>query len=231
MKKKRLLIFGGNSSIGSYIKKRIHINSDINIITTSSKNINLHSNHIYFNINDTNSYENLYNLPKIDYILWSQGKKIYDNIIDFDYKNFKEIMNVNLNFIIVSLNVLINHNNLINSRLCIISSLLQDFSNKNKLSYVVSKSAIGGLVKSLSVDLKEKNILVNAILPGPINNKMTKQNASSNQMKKLIENIGYNRLISLEDVYNCFVNLCLNNNSITGQSIKVDLGLSIEVKY
>ena len=46
-----------------------------------------------------------------------------------------------------------------------------------------------------------------------------------------IQNIGYNRMISLEDIYNTFSCLCFNNNSITGQSIKVDLGLSIEIKY
>lgn len=224
---KNILIFGGSSSIGSYIKQKLELEFDhINVLITSSKK---NTEYIYFNIADKNSYTNLHNLPKINCILWSQGKKIYDNIIDFNYDNYKEILDINLNFIIVSLNILINNNDLTNSRLCIISSLLQDFSNKNKLSYVVSKSAISGLIKCLSVDLKKYNILVNSILPGPIDNKMT--NLNREKKTQLIKNIGYDRLISLEDIYNCFVNLCLKNNSITGQSIKIDLGLSIEVKY
>ena len=226
METKTFLLFGANSSIGSYIHKKLK-ESKLNIITTSSKNTN--KSHIYFNVNDSESYNNLKNLSKIDYILYCQGKKIYDNIIDFNYDDFKEIMDINLHFIIVSLNLLMNHNDLLNSNIVIISSLLQEFSNKNKLSYVVSKSAISGLIKSLSVDLKDKNILVNAILPGPVNTKMT--NLNVDKKNKLIQNIGYNRMISLEDIYNTFSCLCFNNNSITGQSIKVDLGLSIEIKY
>lgn len=227
---KTLLLFGKNSSIGSYIiQKMINNNKNINIITTSSKNINTSSNHIYFNLNDKDSYKNLEKLPKIDYILYTQGKKIYDNISNFCFNDYHNIMDINLNFIIISLNILLNHNNLLNSRICIISSVLQDFANKNKLSYVISKSAIEGLVKSVSVDLKSKNILINSILPGPLNTKMTNLNLESKN--KLIKNIGYNRLISLEDIYNSFIYLCFNNNSITGQSIKVDLGLSIELKY
>ena len=96
-------------------------------------------------------------MSKIDYILYCQGKKIYDNIINFNYENFKEVMDINLHFIIVSLNLLMKHNDLSNSNIVIISSLLQEFSNKNKLSYVISKSAISGLIKSLSVKIK-KNI-------------------------------------------------------------------------
>lgn len=227
---KNLIIFGARSSIGNNIINNIREKYDnINIYKTSSKKIN---NYIYFNLNDDSSYNNLLKIGKLDYVLWSHGEKIYDNINNFNINNFKKIMDINLNFILISLNILLKNNLLNNgSRLCIISSLLQELTNRNKLSYTISKSALGGLIRSVSVDLKDKDILINGILPGPIQNKMTMENITKDMLNKMKENIGFNRLILLDDVFNLFEYLCMKNNSTTGQSFKVDLGISINMKY
>jgi NAD(P)-dependent dehydrogenase (short-subunit alcohol dehydrogenase family) len=136
-------------------------------------------------------------------------------------------MNTNINGVIKSLHYLESTGRLVDgARLCIISSILQEYGRINKMSYCVSKSAIGGLVRSTSITLKERNILINAILPGPIDNEMTKKTLSNEEyrcMKKYF--------VELKDIFNMCKLLCFNNNSITGQSIKIDNGISEKVTY
>ena len=141
--------------------------------------------------------------------------------------NYNRCMNINTNYIVFSLNYLLKHNKINNNaRLCIISSIWQQSSKKNKLSYCVSKSAISGIVKSVSCDLRDNNILINAILPGPILNEMTYKTLTEIQINEIKAKLGYNRLIDINDICYLFDYLCFKNNSTTGQSIIVDLGFT-----
>jgi 3-oxoacyl-[acyl-carrier protein] reductase len=221
---KNLLIFGSNSLIAQNIKGFINSKYKMNIYETSSKKNN---NKIYFDINDEESYENLLQCKNIDYIVWCQGFNVNDSISSFNKELYLKSMDVNINFIVLSLNYLLKNNKInINSRLCIISSIWQEFVRNNKFSYSVSKSAISGLIKSSSEDLLKKNILINAILPGPVDNKMTRLTLTKEQL----DNSSI-RLIDINDICNLLDYLCFNNNSTTGQSIKIDLGFTNNRNY
>jgi NAD(P)-dependent dehydrogenase (short-subunit alcohol dehydrogenase family) len=67
------------------------------------------------------------------------------------------------------------------AKMVIISSIWEEFSRENKLSYSISKSALSGLVKNLSYDLSSKNILINNVLPGVIDNEMSRKTLSTEQ--------------------------------------------------
>ena len=221
---KNLLIFGGNSLIAQNIKEFINLKYKMNIYETSSKKNN---NKIYFDINDQVSYKNLLQCENIDYIIWCQGYNVNDSISSFNKESYLKSMDININFIVLSLNYLLKNNKInINSRLCIISSIWQEFVRNNKFSYSVSKSAISGLIKSSSEDLLEKNILINAILPGPVDNKMTRKTLTKEQLDNSLI-----RLIDINDICNLLDYLCFNNNSTTGQSIKIDLGFTNNTNY
>lgn len=221
---KNLLIFGSNSLIAQNIKGFINSKYKMNIYETSSKKNN---NKIYFDINDEESYENLLQCKNIDYIVWCQGFNVNDSISSFNKESYLKSMDVNINFIVLSLNYLLKNNQInVNSRLCIISSIWQEFVRNNKFSYSVSKSAISGLIKSSSEDLLKKNILINAILPGPVDNKMTRSTLTKEQLENSLI-----RLIDINDICNLLDYLCFNNNSTTGQSIKIDLGFTNNRNY
>ena len=221
---KTILIFGGRSSISQNIIQFIEKNYKLNIIKTSSNNDN---DLIYFNIDNEESYDNLNNCQNIDYILWCQGYNVNDSILSMNKEDCYKSLNINTNYIILSLNHLLKNNKINNNaRLCIISSIWQQSSKKNKLSYSVSKSAISGIIKSVSCDLKDKNILINAILPGPILNEMTYKTLTKNQVNEIKDKLGYDRLIDINDICYLFDYLCFKNNSTTGQSIVIDLGLT-----
>lgn len=220
-----ILIFGATGSIGNFIYREFKRNNIFNVIGTSSKH---HNNYININCFDDTTLINLDTLIKIDIVVWCQGLNSNDNIEDLDLNNYEKIMNCNCTFIIKTLNYLLNKDILNNnSKLCIISSLWQNIVRNNKFSYSVSKSALSGLVKSIAIDLSKKNILINNILPGPVDNDMTKKTLNKEQYEKVFNHTGFNRLPQLLDIYNLVYFLCITNNCITGQSINIDLGMSI----
>jgi NAD(P)-dependent dehydrogenase (short-subunit alcohol dehydrogenase family) len=209
-----ILLFGANGSIGSYIHKRALEKGPV-YPTSSSQQHFIHFNH---KVNE--SYENLKTLPRFDVVIWAQGKNENDGI-GFA-QHYDSLMDVNVNFVVKSLDWLVSHDKLNEgARLCIISSIWQNISRKNKFSYSVSKAALGGVVRSAAADLQSKNIYLNAILPGPVDNQMTRQNLTKEQIQKLFN------LVSLEDIWNAVDFMCFKNSCMNGQSLILDHGFSV----
>ena len=108
-----------------------------------------------------------------------------------------------------------------------ISSIWQNLARQNKLSYCITKSALQGLVQSLTIDLGQFGYLINAVLPGALDTPMTRLNLDKKQLHKLEEMTPLGSLSTLADVCNLVGFLCSQNNtSITGQFIAVDGGFS-----
>ena len=163
-----------------------------------------------------------------DAVCWAQGKNCNDSIFNFDTEVHKSMYEANVLYILKSLSYLL-QNNLLKkpAKLCILSSIWQDISRQDKLSYGVTKSAIRGLVLSLANDLGEEGHLVNAVLPGALDTSMTRSNLTESQLAKIVEGTQFGRLPSLSDVANTVHFLCSEENTgLTGQFIKVDLGFS-----
>ena len=224
----KALIFGSLGSIGKYIfdcfKK-----DGLEVIGTTTNKLKIDNNHIYVDVLNLDSLNTINN---IDIIIWSQGHNFNDNIFDFNYNNFDTIIDVNVKFILVTLNKLL-INNKINdgAKLVIVSSIWEELTRENKLSYSISKAALSGLVKNIAYDLSKHNILINNILPGVIDNDMSKKTLNVNEFEYIKNYMQFNRLITLEDVYKTIKFLSIENSGITGQSIKIDLGFTSLKKY
>lgn len=222
------IIFGACGSIGSYILNNFQVEKINSIGTTTDLN-KAQKNIIYV---DTNNLNNLLNIENIDIVVWAQGYNFNDNINNFDGDNFDKMINANVKFILLTLNFLLKNNKINNnSKLVIISSIWQELTRENKLSYTISKAALSGLVKNISYDLSEKNILVNNILPGVIDNEMSQKTLLPEQFNYIKNHMHFNRLITLYDIYKTIKFLTLENTGITGQSIKIDLGFTNVKKY
>jgi len=218
-----ILIFGATGSIGNYILNSLIKEGHFLIGTTSSIE-KTKDNIIYVNVDNL---ENLNTIQNIDIIIWAHGFNFNDNIINFDYTNFDTIIDANVKFILKTLNYLLVNNKINdNAKLVIISSIWEEFTRENKLSYTISKSALSGMVKNLAYDLSSKNILINNVLPGVIDNEMSRKALSEIQMNNVKNQMNFGRLITLDDVYKTVRFLVFENTGITGQSIKVDLGFT-----
>ena len=157
---KNILIFGATGSIGNHLFNS-YSNLGYNVYGTTSKNNNEIGKNIYV---DINNLENLLSIEKLDIIVWAQGYNFNDNIFNFNEEEYFKIMNCNILFIIKTLNYLLSNemiNN--NSKMVIVSSIWEELTRDNKLSYSISKSALSGMVKNLSYDLSKKNILINTL--------------------------------------------------------------------
>jgi len=224
----KALIFGASGSIGNYIFENFK-NDGIYVLGCTSNKENNNSDFIYV---ENNYLENLKNIENIDIIVWAHGFNYNDNINNFDYNNFTKMIEINVYYILNSLNYLLKENKINNNaKIVIISSIWEEMTRANKLSYSITKAALSGLVKNISYDLSEKNILVNNVLPGVIDNIMTKKTLNENQLDYIKNYLKFGRLVNLDDVYKTVKFLVKENSGISGQSIKVDLGFSNLRKY
>lgn len=161
-------------------------------------------------------------------LVWAQGVNFNDDIHSFKAELHEQMYKANVSYIMQSLNILLGKNLLASqARLCVISSIWQNISRQNKLSYTVTKSALHGLVQSLMIDLGAHGHLINAVLPGALDTKMTRSNLTEAQIHNLEQLTPLNRLTTLDDVCNLVGYLCSSSNTgITGQFISADGGFS-----
>jgi len=165
-------------------------------------------------------------------VVWAQGKNGNDTAATYEQAHHLEMYQANVVYILESLRALLDGQQLQQStRLCIISSIWQNIVRQNKLSYCITKSAIEGLVGSVAADLGPQGVLINAVLPGPLDTPMTRANLRSEQLESLEKSTPLRSLPNLQDVCGLTEFLCSSRNTgITGQFIAADRGFSY-VRY
>lgn len=163
-----------------------------------------------------------------DRVVWAQGANHNDSVQDFDHAAFEGLMQANVSFVLVSLSELLRQGRLARpARLCVVSSIWQALARPGKLSYSVTKAALQGLVRASAADLGGEGILINSVLPGVLETRMTKAMLSPEQIGRVEASTTFGRLPQVADVAEMVGFLCSERNtSITGQSIAVDLGFS-----
>ena len=101
-------------------------------------------------------------------------------------------------------------------------------SRLGRSSYSISKAALEALIRSVAVENAESNILANSILPGFVETSLTHKNNNEEQIKKLLERVPIKRLGTPDEVAKLAAFLMAPENTyLTGQSIKIDGGFSI----
>jgi 3-oxoacyl-[acyl-carrier protein] reductase len=107
-----------------------------------------------------------------------------------------------------------------------ISSISGIDGNPGQVVYSAAKAALIGVTKTLSAELAEFNIRVNAIAPGIINTNMTAE-MPKDKYDKLVNQNSLNRAGTPEEVANTLLFLASDMSSyITGQVIRVDGGIN-----
>jgi len=168
-------------------------------------------------------------LPRLDAVVWAQGTNVNDTVADVHVSAFEEVMAGNVTFVVATLQHLLSSGRIADgARAVVVSSIWERLARPGKFSYTVSKAAIGGLVRAASVDLAERGVLVNAVLPSVTDTPMSRAMLGPEKVKAVAGQTGFGRLTSLEDVTGLVVHLCSpQNTGVTGQSITVDLGFSL----
>lgn len=164
-----------------------------------------------------------------DAVCWAQGANMADSVQTFDADRHMELYRANCVVVMVAMAALVEARLLATggARLTVVSSIWQERARADKLSYTVTKAAIGGLVRSAAVDLGRAGHLVNGVLPGVLDTPMTAANLSPQQLAGVKARTTLDRLPDLGTVADLICFLCsAENTSISGQSVAVDLGMS-----
>lgn len=161
-------------------------------------------------------------------VCWAQGANLSDSVFNIDLERHWDLYKANCLFVLATLKILLARDLLVRpSRLCVVSSIWQKLARQDKLSYCMTKAALGGLISSASTDLAEHGHLFNGVLPGALDTPMTRNQLTSEQISKLKSATKFNSLPAVQDVTSLIMFLCSPDNSgITGQSIAADLGMS-----
>lgn len=168
-------------------------------------------------------------LAPFDAVCWAQGANLADSLKDFDMARHVALYQANCLTVMASAAALLRRGLLSakGARLAIVSSIWQERARQDKFSYAVTKAAVGGIVRAASVDLGVDGHLVNGVLPGVLDTPMTRANLSAEQIAGVTARSTLGRLPDLATLAETILFLCSPaNNSITGQSIAVDLGMS-----
>lgn len=222
------LVIGGTGSIGSKIANELIQLGHSVFLTTSKKDKEDFTKNTYHLT--SNNLEILDTFGKLDGVVWAHGANVNDNIENT--RELTTLLDTNVVFVVNTLQYMLNQNILNDGgKLVIISSIWEKLSRDNKLSYSISKSALSGLVKSAAYELSSRNILINNVCPGPIDNEMTRNTLKGEQLEYLKNYMNFGRLVTLDDVWRTVKFLLIDNTGVTGQSIMVDLGFCGIKKY
>ena len=163
-------------------------------------------------------------------LLKCQGANVNGSAMQTGTKELNELFEANVTVIAESVSTLMGANAINEGgRVVILSSLWEQFTRQEKFAYSVTKAAVGGLVRSLAVDLgRQKKILVNGILPGIVNSPMVARTLSPEQIANVLSQTPIGELATPADVANSvYMFGSALNTGISGQSIFVDRGFSV----
>lgn len=210
MSAKKILLFGASGTLGS-ICMSVLMERKFNVIPVGR------------------DLEQIAEVGTIDGVVWAQGINLTSNFLETSDEEWGEIWDANFNFIVKSLRVLLNQKSLNpGTRLVVISSVWQELTRADKVAYISTKAAVGGLVRGLAADLGDQGISINAVLPGVIESPMTMKNLSPEQVSGIEHQTPGGGLVSPEELAEVVAFLVDQRSSgINGQSILVDHGWAL----
>lgn len=203
------LIFGSSGSIGSACKDLLSADFEI---FAGPQNPN-----------------EIPDAPIFDTVIWAQGINRTLSFLETSEDDWESVLEANFHLVRKSIQILLRRNQVASpSSLVFVGSVWSNLSRRDKSAYIVSKSALEGLCRALAVELAPMKIRVNCVLPGVVENPMTKNNLTAQQMENVKFQTPDGNLVSPADIANTVKFLSSSTSQgITGQSIIVDNGWSI----
>jgi NAD(P)-dependent dehydrogenase (short-subunit alcohol dehydrogenase family) len=223
----KLLIFGGTGALGSAIAEKF--NACGYEVIYGVRKITNPVNQFLLPLTEQ-PVPDLLKGQLFDAVVFAQGANINDSVTTSDIEELNRLFEANVSFITQTTKALILHN-LIKHRgkIVILSSLWEQLTRQDKMSYTITKAAVGGLVRSMAVDLgNAKGILVNGLLPGVVDSPMARGLLKAEQIESIQGQTPGYKMVVPKDVANAAYLLgCEDNTAISGQSLFVDYGFSI----
>lgn len=215
-----VFITGSSRGLGREIKRRLELNG-FDVVAPSRSLLDLSSKHSvreYLSLNQNNNYYAL---------IFNAGINYPSKLDEHSEEEYENIIEVNLLSTIRLLNIFLKtHSDL--KHIILISSIWSLKGKSGRSVYAASKAGLDAIVRSLAVELAQRNILVNSLVLGYMNTELTYQNNSKEILDAIVQNIPTKRLIETNEVSELILYLLEKNININGQSIIIDGGFSIK---
>jgi len=225
----KIIIIGGTSGIGlataHYLKDKGYA-----VIVTGRRRMDVDGITAFkVDVRSEKSIKDLFTLilmkhDDINGVIFSAGiTSPPKNIQDFDVTSWNNIINTNVTGALITLkyaHTILKKNN---GRVVIINSLAaRQYSKFSGIEYTISKAALGGLVRQLSIEWAPDNILINSVYPGMTMTPMLKDNVKQSKLKEVEEKIPLRRIATLTEVARAVEFLISPENSyMTGAGVDV----------
>ena len=223
----KLLIFGGTGVLGAAIAAKYETNGYQ--ITYGVRTISNPANQFQLPLSD-GPVPDLLKGELFDTVIFAQGANNNDSVINHSPDDLNRLFEANVSFISTTAKALMLHNLIKHkAKIVILSSFWEQITRAEKMSYTVTKAAVGGLVRSMAVDLgNAKGILVNGLLPGVVDSPMARGLLKPEQIENVQWQTPGHKMIIPTDVANAAYLLgCEDNTAISGQSLFVDYGFTV----
>jgi NAD(P)-dependent dehydrogenase (short-subunit alcohol dehydrogenase family) len=113
---------------------------------------------------------------KLDGMVYSAGIHYFTPLRSINHDHTQQMLNVNINSVIQLLGSFSNRNiTNDNSSVVLLSSVSAIAGEKGTIGYSAAKGAINSIVKSAAVELAQRKIRVNSILPGMVETDMSRK--------------------------------------------------------
>ena len=223
----KLLIFGGTGVLGAAIAAKYQANGYQ--ITYGVRSITNPANQFQLPLTE-GPVPDLLKGELFDTVIFAQGANNNDSVINHSPDDLNRLFEANVSFISTTAKALMLHNLIKQkAKIVILSSFWEQITRGEKMSYTVTKAAVGGLVRSMAVDLgNAKGILVNGLLPGVVDSPMARGLLKPEQIENVQWQTPGHKMIIPTDVANAAYLLgCEDNTAISGQSLFVDYGFTV----
>ena len=223
----KLLIFGGTGALGAAIAAKYEANGYQ--IIYGVRSITNPANQFQLPLTD-GPVPDLLKGELFDTVIFAQGANNNDSVINHSPDDLNRLFEANVSFISTTAKALMLHNLIKQkAKIIILSSFWELVTRQEKMSYTITKAAVGGLVRSMAVDLgNAKGILVNGLLPGVVDSPMARGLLKPEQIENVQWQTPGHKMIIPSDVANAAYLLgCEDNTAISGQSLVVDYGFTV----
>ena len=157
-------------------------------------------------------------------MIHSAGLLLKDSIEDVSSENFMRVLQVNI-ISATQLNQILLPFMANGSSIIYIGSTLSEKGVANSCSYVTSKHAVVGLMRSTTQDLVDKGIHTTCICPGFTDTEMLKNHVGGSKeiLREISKGIAFNRLVNPEEIAKTLF-FAAENPVLNGSIIHANLG-------
>lgn len=223
-----ILVIGGTSGIGYETANHLNNEGYEVLICGRNRPKNCELNYNYIDVTDENSIKELFkDIKQIDGIVYCAGITTKQKKIDmFDKEIYNNIMDVNVTGLLLSLKYGYNLLKKNPSRIVVVNSLAgRTFSQFSGIEYTISKTALSGLVKHLSIDFAKDNILINSVFPSMTATPMLVDNVEQKLLNDIEKSIPLNRIAQPSEIAEAIEFLISSRNTyMTGSGLDINGG-------